>query len=130
MSGAGEALAAAAAAALRGIEGVGIFDSPPLQAALPWAAVEAGTESDWGHKSGAGRELRLAVTIRDRGESGARIGRLAGAAETALAGLAAVPNWQLVTLVLVRSKILPPRRGGAEAEWIALLEYRARLLAQ
>ena len=129
MSGAGERLAAAAAAALRGIERLGVFAAPPLQAAVPWACVEAGPERDWGHKSGVGRELRLAVTIRDRGESGARIARLLGEAEAAVAGLAAVPDWQLVTLVLLRSMTVPPRRGGAEAEWLALAEFRARMLA-
>ena len=129
MSGAGEALAAAAAAALRTVEGLGVFEAPPLEAAVPWAMVETGPESDWGHKAGTGRELRLAVTIRDRGESGARIRRLAGEAEAALAGLGEVPGWELVTLVLLRSRSVPPRHGGAEADWVALVEYRARLLA-
>jgi hypothetical protein len=34
----------------------------------PYAIVETGPEIDWSHKSGAGRELRLAVTLRDKGE--------------------------------------------------------------
>ena len=38
-----------------------VYPGPPLQAAFPHAVVECGAETDWGHKSGRGRELRLAV---------------------------------------------------------------------
>ena len=84
MSGAGEALAEAAMAALRAVDGLNaVYDGPPLPAAFPYAAVEAGPESDWSHKSGAGRELRLAILLRDQGERPARLRGLAGAAEAA-----------------------------------------------
>ena len=128
MSGAGEALAAAAAAALRAIDGLSVFEAPPLQAAEPWALVEAGPETDWGHKSGAGRELRLAVRLHERGESGARLAGLIEAAEAAVAAIGGVAGWQLVGLHLLRSMRLPPKKGAPEGAWVGLIEFRARML--
>lgn len=122
---AGAELQAAAVAALHGVAELGgVYDGPPVQAAVPYAVVEAGTEADWGHKSGAGREVRLAVTIRDEGERPVRLRRLMGEAEAALAGLASVAGWQLVTMRLLSSRAARDRQG-----WVGLVEFRARLLA-
>lgn len=128
MNGAGETLQAAAVAALAAIDGIGrVYDAPPIQAAIPHAAVEIDGEADWGHKSGAGREVRLAATIRDKGERPMRLRRLAGEAEAALAALApAVGGWRLVTMRFVRTRILSSPREG----WAAVIEYRARLLRE
>lgn len=125
MKSASEALIAAASAALGGVEGLnGVHDGPPLQGAFPYGMLEAGPESDWSHKSGIGRELRLAVTIRDQGERPARLRRLAQLAEEALEGMdAALEDWRLVTLVFARSRML---RG--ETGWSATSEFRARML--
>ena len=126
MSGAGEVLASAAVAALGGVAGLnGAYEGAPLQAAFPYAIVEAGPERDWSHKSGEGRELRLAVTIRDKGERPARIRGLADAAEAALGGIpVALDGWRLVTLVILRSHLL----RSNDAAWSALIEFRARML--
>ncbi|HEX8668175.1 MAG TPA: DUF3168 domain-containing protein [Allosphingosinicella sp.] len=126
---ASEALVAAATAALQGVPDLGIHGGPPLQAAVPHAIVEAGPETDWGHKSGAGRELRLAVTVRDRGERPERLRRLMGEAEAAVAAVSTLAGWQLVSLRFVRSRIAAPAKGGAEADWAGVIEYRARMLA-
>lgn len=123
---AGTELQAAAVAALQGVTEIGgVYDGPPVQAVVPYAIVEAGPETDWGHKSGAGREVRLAVTIRDEGERPQRLRRLMGEAEDALAGLATVPGWQLVAMRFLSSRTAKDRQGG----WIGLVEFRARLLA-
>ncbi len=67
--GAAAALAGAVTAALRDVPGLsGVFDGAPIQAGDAHAAVEIGPEIDWGHKSGAGAELRFAVVIRCGGE--------------------------------------------------------------
>lgn len=122
---AGEALGAAVAAALQGLEGVGVHDGPPVQAAFPYAVIETGGESDWGHKSGGGRELRVAAVLRDQGERPARLRRLAGEAEALIAGIAGtLDGWQLVSLTLLRSRIVKDARS-----WAATVEYRARMLA-
>ena len=129
MSGAGETLQAAAIAALGGIEGLnGAYPGPPLQAVLPYATIEPPLESDWGHKSGAGRELRLTIVLHDGGERPARLQALLGEAEAALAALEVESGgWRLVSLVLGRSRLLPPRKAGET--WVGVLEFRARMLA-
>ena len=123
---ASQALAAAAADALRGVAGLtGVHDAMPIQAAPPYAIVETGLETDWGHKSGRGRELRLTVTLRDQGERPARLRGLAAEAQAAIDGLAAVDGWQLVTLVFVRGMTVAESAG----KWVTVLDYRARMLA-
>lgn len=126
MSGAGAALVEAALTALRAVEGLNaVTDGPPLAAAFPYAIVEAGPESDWSHKSGEGRELRLAVLVRDKGERPTRLRGLVAEIEDAAAGIGPdLDGWRLVNLVFVRSSML---RSNAAA-WSAAIEYRARLL--
>lgn len=126
MTGASEALAEAAIAALGGVAGLnGVYDGPPLAAAFPHARIETGPESDWSHKSGVGRELRLAVILRDQGERPARLRALMQAAETAIGAIAPdLDGWRLVNLVFLRSALL--RETGAA--WAAAIDYRARLL--
>jgi hypothetical protein len=126
MIGAGEAIQAAAVAALAAIEGIGrVYDAPPLQAAVPHALVAIDGEADWGHKNGAGREVRLAATIHDRGERPVRLRRLATEAEAALGGIGPeLDAWRLVTMQLVRTRIV----SGPKGDWAAIIEYRARIL--
>jgi hypothetical protein len=126
MTGAGDALQAAAVSALAAIDGIGrVYDAPPLQAVVPHALVTIDGEADWGHKSGEGREVRLAATIRDKGERPLRLRRLVAEAETALAALPnAMQPWRLVTMRLIRSRIVAVPREG----WAAVIEYRARML--
>jgi hypothetical protein len=129
MSGAGAALQAAALARLQSVAGLsGAYPGLPLQASMPYAIVEAGAEVDWSHKSGEGREARLAVGLRDQGERPDRIAARMAAAEAALAPPLAVPGWQLVSFVFLRSRLVREGRGGDSA-WSGLIEYRARLLA-
>lgn len=119
-------LQAAALAALQEVAELGgVYDGQPLQAVVPYAVVEPGRETDWGHKNGAGREIRLAVTIRDGGERPARLRRLMVEAEAALSGISAVAGWQLVTMNFLSSRVAKDRQSG----WIGLVEFRARLLA-
>jgi hypothetical protein len=124
---AGEALVNAAAARLAGVaELTGVFDARPWQAAHPYATVDAGAETDWSHKTGAGREVRLAITIRDKGERPERPRRLIAAAENAMAGLAGeAGGWRIVSLVFLRSRIVADGRDG----WIGAIDYRVRMLA-
>ena len=129
MSGAGAALTAAAIEALDSLDLGGVYPGPPLQAAHPHAVVECGPELDWGHKSGRGRELRLAVTLRDRGERPDRAQAFADVVEAAVEAGLAVEGWRLVTLALVRRRTVAEGRGG-KAGWIVAIEYRARMLAE
>jgi hypothetical protein len=120
-------LQAAAITALQNAGGIGgVYDGPPLQAAFPYAIVECGPESDWSHKSGAGRELRLAVIVRDEGERPARLQRLMAEAEAAIDTMAGVlETWRIVTLRFTRSHAVREPKGA----WAGMIEYRARMLS-
>ena len=129
MSGAGTALKAAAIEALEALELGGVYPGPPLQAASPHAIVECGPEADWGHKSGRGHELRLAVTLRDSGERPERAEAFADVAEAVVEAGLAVEGWRIVTLALVRRRtVAEGRRGGAG--WAVAIDWRARMLGE
>jgi hypothetical protein len=120
---AGAALQQAIAMRLASIgELSGVFDGPPARAAFPYVAIDAGSESDWGHKSGDGREVLVAVTLWD--EQPARIHPLADAIEAAVLGTDTVEGWQLVSLRLLRRRIVRDVAGP----WAAAMDFRARLL--
>lgn len=121
---AGGALQAALAARLSGMSEInGVFDGPPARAAFPYVVIDAGSESDWSHKSGEGREVAVAVTVWD--EQPARLHGLADGVEAAVRSLAAVGGWQLVSLRLVRRRVVRDVAGP----WAAAVDFRARLLA-
>lgn len=124
--GAAGALAAAVAEALGDVAGLSqVADGRPIQAGDAAAAIEIGPESDWGHKSGAGAELRFAVTISCGGERPGRArGLIAAARERVEAIGPELGRWRLVTLVMVRSRAV--REEGPR--WRGVVDYRARLL--
>lgn len=129
MSGAGAALQAAAIEALAALDLGGVYPGPPLQAAFPYATVECGPEADWGHKSGRGREIRLAVTLRDSGERPDRAQAFAEVVEAAIEAGLDVEGWRLITLALVRRRTVAEARRGRMG-WTVALDYRARMLAE
>jgi hypothetical protein len=121
---AGGTLQSAIAAALSGIEGLtGVFDGPPARAAYPYAAIDATTETDWSHKSGAGREVMVAITVWD--DQPVRLHGLADAVEVAMDSLGAIAGWQLVTMRLVRRRVVRDVAGP----WAAAVDFKARMLA-
>ena len=121
---AGGALQAALAAALAG-EGrlTGIYDGPPARAGFPYAVIDAGSESDWSHKSGGGREVLVALTLWD--EQPARLAELADAVEVLAAGVGAVAGWQLVSMRMIRRRTVRDVAGP----WATAIDFRARMLA-
>ena len=127
MSGAEDALQRAVVTALAGVAGLGgVYDGPPARAAWPYAAIGPIVSSDWGHKTGAGRELRLTLSIWDGGDAPGRLHELMAAAQTALAAIPrALGGHDLVTLVYLRGRIARDPDGP----WAAILDYRARTLA-
>ena len=127
--GASAALIERAAAALAGIAGLAVYRGPPVQAAAH-AVIEVGPERDWGWKGGEARELRLAVILRDRGESPARLLALAAEAEAAVAAVGGeADGWRVVSLAFLRSELVPPKRGSPDGLWARILEYRVRVEA-
>lgn len=105
----------------------GVFAGPPVKASPPYAEIGELLGLDWGVKERAGRELRLAVTLRDAGETPARIELLAAATGAAIAGLPrALGGWDVASVALVRTRIA----GTAPGRWVATVDYRVRVLVQ
>jgi Protein of unknown function (DUF3168) len=129
VSGAGAALQAAAIEALQALDLGGVYPGLPLQAAFPHVLVLCGAETDWGHKTGRGRETRLAVTLRDASERPDRAQAFAEVVEATIEAGLEVEGWRLVTLVLQRSRTVAEGRGGGQG-WAVTLDYRARMLAE
>ena len=122
---AGGALQAALTGVLAGEERLtGIYDGPPARAAFPYAVIDAGNESDWSHKNGEGREVLVALTLWD--EEPARLVELADEAERLAAGVRGTDGWQLVSMRLLRRRMVRDVAGP----WAAVVDFRARLLAK
>lgn len=122
---AGAALQAALAGSLASVgELTGVFDGPPARAAFPYAAIDASLETDWGHKTGQGREVLAAVTVWD--DQPARLQQLADLVEQKVLAVSLEGEWQLVTLRLVRRRTLRDVAGP----WATAIDFRARLLAE
>ena len=102
----------------------GVYDGPPARATFPYVVLDAGTESDWSHKTGAGRELLVAVTLWD--EQPVRLNALADAVEAAVSGAGSPVGWSLVSLRFLRRRIIRDVAGP----WAAAIDYRLRLLAE
>ena len=120
---AGAALQQALAVRLGALDLTGVFDGPPARAAFPYVTIDAGIETDWSHKTGEGREIMVATTLWD--EQPARLYALADALEAAVLGTRDVDRWQLVSLAMVRRRIVRDVAGP----WAAAVDFRARLLA-
>ncbi len=121
---AGGALQTAIATALSGVPALtGVFDGPPARAAYPYVALDATTESDWSHKSGVGRQVMVAITLWD--DEPTRLHQIADWIEAAMDTLGTVAGWQLVTMRLVRRRVMRDVAGP----WAAAIDFRARMLA-
>jgi hypothetical protein len=121
---AGAALQAALAGTLANIRDLtGVFDGPPARAAFPYAAIDASLESDWSHKTGAGREVMVAITVWD--DQPARLQDLADAAEAKALAVKVSGEWKLVTFRLIRRRTVRDVAGP----WATAIDFRARLLA-
>lgn len=124
---AGAAVRAGVLARLRTIGGAnGVWEGAGASAATPFLLLGDVDAREWGTKDAAGAELRVAVTVRDRGDSPARAGALAAAVEAAVAGLPRVlGDWRVASVVLVRSRVVSAGKGA----WAAIVDHRVRVLA-
>lgn len=104
----------------------GIFDGPPAGVCFPYVAMAECPCVDWSHKSGQGREIRLAVSVWDDGGRAARLYGLMREVEAAVEGMAvALEGWRVVSLQFLRSRVV----RDADGPWAGLVEYRVRVLA-
>jgi len=104
---------------------IGVYDGPPPRAAFPYAAIGDGLVTDWSTKTEAGREFRFAVTLWDDGEVPARLHRLTGAVEAAMATLPrTLADGRIISLIFLRTLIARDPAGP----WGGLVEHRIRIL--
>lgn len=104
----------------------GVFEGPAVRASTPYAEIGEAVAGDWGTKDRAGRELRLAVILRDAAETSTRIGTLVAAVEVAVPGLPRdLAGWRVASVAFLRSRIA----GDGPGRWIAAVEFRVRMLA-
>jgi hypothetical protein len=126
-----EAITGAVRAALAGQAALiaqvnGVFDAPPVRASRPYLLVEDPVLTDWSTKDQDGREVRIAVLVRDTGPARQRARALAGGVEVAIAGMGAVldDGWRVVSRALVRTRIV----AEDETRLTAVVEFRLRML--
>jgi uncharacterized small protein (DUF1192 family) len=116
-------------AALRaepGLAGLnGVFEGPGVRASEPLAEIADVQASDWSTKDQRGRELRVAVRVRDLAETSARIAMLMEAVERAVARLPRVlDGWAVASCVFRRARVA----AEAPGRWTGVVEWRVRML--
>ncbi|MBK8631381.1 MAG: DUF3168 domain-containing protein [Sphingomonadales bacterium] len=104
----------------------GVFDGPPPRARFPYVTISDGLVTDWSTKTEPGREVRVALTVWDDGDSPARLHRLMDETAQALTTLpAALDGWRLVSCIFLRSLVA----RSATGPWAGLVEHRVRMMA-
>lgn len=103
----------------------GVFDGPAVRASPPYAELGDTLASDWGTKDRRGREVRIAVLLRDLAERPERLAELADKAGTAIETMPrTLGGWRIASLAPLRSRMA----GEGPGKWIAVIEYRVRIL--
>ena len=103
-----------------------VSEEAPLRASPPWLGIVASASGDFGHKTGVGREVRVALELQVMGDDPAAAADLVAAIEARIVALPPDhPSFRVASIAFVRARA--EQRG--EAQRAILLEYRARLLA-
>ena len=103
-----------------------ITEEAPLRASPPWLGIVASASTDFGHKTGVGREVRVALELQTLGDDAGGTADLVAAIEARIA-LFPVDHRDLRIASLTFLRARAEQRG--EARRAVLLEYRARLIA-
>ncbi len=103
-----------------------ITEEAPLRVSPPWLGIVASASGEFGHKTGAGREVRIALELQYTGDDPAEADDLIKAIEARIAAFPPdQPGFRVASIAFLRSRA--EQRG--EVRRAFLLEYRARLLA-
>ncbi|WP_239807012.1 DUF3168 domain-containing protein [Croceicoccus hydrothermalis] len=103
-----------------------ITEEAPARASLPWLAITTSASTDWSHKTGRGREVRVAVELQCRGDDPATAALLVRRIEKAIEDLSEEQDgFTIVSAHFLRART-EQRRPAVRA---ILFEYRFRLLA-
>lgn len=103
-----------------------IEEESPVAASAPWLGIAASASTDWSTKTAKGREVRVALELVDRSDSGTSTSAMAAAIE---ARIAALPPAQAAYRIVVTQFLRSRAERRARSMRAVLLEYRFRLLA-
>lgn len=103
-----------------------IEEETTLTASPPWLGIAASASIDWGTKTRAGRETRIALELETRTDLTAADAPLLTAIERRVLNLPPFqPGFELVSIRFLRSR----SEARADNRRAALLEFRFRILA-
>lgn len=103
-----------------------IVEEAPARTSLPWLAVAASASTDWSTKSGAGREVRIALELHCRGDAPDAAADLVAAIEAKVATLpVAQTGFSIASVRFLRARA----EQRAESRRAVLIEYAFRVLA-
>lgn len=105
-----------------------VVEEAPLRTALPWLALTTSASTNWGTKTLAGREIRVALELNFRSDDPLGGAALVSAIEARVESLPAdqsVAGFRVASLSLLRARA--EQRG--EALRVVVLEYRGRVMA-
>jgi hypothetical protein len=103
-----------------------IAEEAPARTALPWLALAASASTDWSTKSGAGREVRVALELHCRGDTSEAAATLVSAIEARIDSL---PRAQAGFAIASHRFLRARAEQRAESRRAVLLEYAFRLLS-
>ena len=101
----------------------GIFDSVPVDAALPYVTLGADLVSDASSKTGTGRDHRVTINVWDGAAGAARIKTLLALVEAAVLAIGGVRDGhRIVNAVFIRSFVTRNPDGATQG----VAEFRIR----
>jgi hypothetical protein len=102
-----------------------VFEGPAVRASTPFVELGELLSVDWSVKDRTGREVRLSITVRDAGDTPARLNALVDAASVAIEALPRdLPGWRIAGVMFVRRRSL----RGPPGSWAATIDYRVRMM--
>lgn len=103
-----------------------VYNRAPPRARFPYLLISDGQVSDWSHKSGVGREVRLGLTLWDDAPTSAALLDRAEAVTRQMDAFPRdLPGWRVATLVYLRTLV----SRNPDSPSAALIEFRLRLEA-
>ncbi len=105
-----------------------VVEEAPSRVALPWLALTASASTNWGTKTLAGREIRVALELNFRSDDPLGGAALVAAIEARVESLPydqTASGFRIASVAMLKARA--EQRG--EALRVVVLEYRARVMA-
>lgn len=105
-----------------------VVEEAPSRVALPWLALTTSASTNWGTKTLAGREIRVALELNFRSDDPLGGAALVAAIEARVESLPydqTASGFRIASLAMLKARA--EQRGDALR--VVVLEYRARVMA-